>query len=146
VSGWERAVSKLKEMPNMRRHTSLTVATLLFQTVAVAVALADLPTPAPDRRAPSRLVIAFYSIASGPIDSDVKSVESFLRAYETSHDVTLEKTKSAYGMEGDFAYCFALAELGAEDQADLVRAIQSLARALRQVTVEENTPCPGRGE
>jgi hypothetical protein len=128
----------------MSRQAYLTLASLLFQTVAVAVALAGSPSPAPAPQATSRLVVAFYSVASGPVDSDVKTVDSFLRKYETDHKVILKKTESTYGMEGDFAYCFALAELGAQDQTDLVGSIRSLAKSLKQVSVEENVPCPER--
>jgi hypothetical protein len=124
----------------MKRPAFLTVASLLFQTVALVVAASPSPVPAPQET--SRLVISFYSVASGPVDSDVKAMDSLLSKYETDHRVFLEKTKSTYGMEGDFAYCFALAELDAQDQAELVRSIRSLAKSLKQVSVVENVLCP----
>src|SRR4051812_9948803 len=115
-------------MPSMRPLAFLTA----------ALVLAASPSPVPARTETSRLVISFYSVASGPVDSDVKAMDSLLSKYETAHRVILEKTKSTYGMEGDFAYCFALAELDAQDQADLVGSIRSLAKSLKQVSVVEN--------
>ena len=141
LAGRRARATDLQTGDSIRVEGNLEQNEIVADRVTILLRMGHRP-PAP--RETSRLVISFYSIASGPVRSDVEAVDSLLRQYEADHHVTLEKTRSAYGMEGDFAYCFALAELGAREQADLVETIRSFAKSLRQVNVAENEPCPGR--
>jgi len=125
-------------------------ASVLFVRVAFLSTLSALPAPpvsATGAEAPSatvRIVISFYSIASGPVADDQKAMDSLIATYETEHEVRLQKRVSPYGMEGDFAYCLSLTELSTNDQEDFVARVRAQAKTLEQVHVEENAPCPGR--
>lgn len=121
----------------IRRLISLSVTMIVVTVLFTLIATGSFAEPSK-----SRVVVSFYSIAAGPDSASIKTIDGFIAEYEKAKSVKLEKTVSHYGREGDFAYCFMLAELSKADQDDFVSKLKDEAKKVKQVMVEENAPCP----
>ncbi len=92
----------------------------------------------------SRLVISFFSIASGV---DIKSVlryEDFIGEYAAELGINIDYEKTHWGREGETDFCIELTELKAEQQADFVRRTMNLLETAEHVKIYENEPCRHR--
>lgn len=94
--------------------------------------------------AQSRLVVTFFSIASGTDYKATVRFEDFIGEYAGEIGKTVDYEKTHWGREGETDFCLELTELDTEQQADFVRRTRKLLETAEHVNIYENSPCKHR--
>ncbi len=94
--------------------------------------------------AKSRLVVAFYSEASGVDDKAIIRFEDSIGEYSGSLGINIDYEKTHWGREGETDFCLELSELNAQQQADFVAKTRELLKTAEHVNIYENEPCRHR--
>lgn len=92
----------------------------------------------------SRLVIVFFSAASGIDHKASKSLEELIATYSQEAGINVNYEKIPWGREGETDYCLELTELSPEQQADFVSRTRKLLETAEHVNIRENAPCRHR--
>jgi hypothetical protein len=92
----------------------------------------------------SRLVISFYSVASGVDYPYVLKFEDSIGEYAGELGINIDYEKTHWGREGETDFCMELTELTSEQQADFVNRTRKLLESAEHVKIYENEPCRHR--
>lgn len=84
-----------------------------------------------------RLSVSFYSIGTGTDQAAREKFDKFIAEYTPK--VTAQSKR--WGREGEIDYCFRLAELTPQQQADFVKKAREVLASSKLVHVNENAPC-----
>jgi hypothetical protein len=88
-----------------------------------------------------RLTVSFISIGSG-IDSKAKEkYDNFVLDFGKKNKVKLPHETVTWGREGEVDYCFKLAELDQNKQAEFVKESMALLTGNKRVQFKEKTTC-----
>ena len=88
-----------------------------------------------------RMVVSFFSRASG-IDAQArKQVDAYIYQFEQAKGITVDKEETRWGREGEIDYCIRLEKVTTKDQKKFVKKIKGIATKSCRVNVLENSPC-----
>ncbi|HNQ61585.1 MAG TPA: hypothetical protein PKJ62_04270 [Bacteroidia bacterium] len=94
--------------------------------------------------ATSRLVLTFFSPASGVDIKSVNRFEEFIGEYAGEIGINIDYEKTHWGREGETDFCLELSELDAKQQADFVSKTKILMEKAEHLNIYENSPCKHR--
>lgn len=94
--------------------------------------------------ATSRLVVTFFSIASGVDFKAVVGFEEFIGEYAAEQGFTVDYEKTHWGREGETDFCLELKELTPEQQTDFVSQARKRLETAEHVSIYENQACKHR--
>jgi hypothetical protein len=88
-----------------------------------------------------RLVIEFYSIASGIDNNALMAYEDSLGAYSGRLGKNIDYLKKNYGREGETEICLRLTELNTAEQKDFIAFTRKMLKNAKWVNINENALC-----
>jgi len=94
--------------------------------------------------ATSRLVLTFFSPASGVDIKSVNRFEEFIGEYAGEKGINIDYEKTHWGREGETDFCLELTELDPKQQADFVSKTRILMESAEHLNIYENAPCKHR--
>ncbi len=94
--------------------------------------------------AQSRLVLTFFSIASGVDIKSLNRFEEFIGEYAAELGINIDYEKTHWGREGETDFCLELTELNPDQQADFVSRTRKLMETAEHLSIYENAPCKHR--
>lgn len=94
--------------------------------------------------AQSRLVLTFFSIASGVDFKSLTRFEEFIGEYAAEIGINIDYEKTHWGREGETDFCLELGELDPKQQADFVSRTRKLMETAEHLSIYENAPCKHR--
>ncbi len=88
-----------------------------------------------------RLVVSFFSRASG-IDFEArKQVDAYIYEFEQAKGISINKEETRWGREGEIDYCLTLEKVTTKDQKKFVKKIKGIAKKSGRINVLEHSPC-----
>ncbi len=105
---------------------------------------AEAPSKPDSFPAQSRLVLTFFSVASGVDFKSLTSFEEFIGVYAAEIGINIDYEKTHWGREGETDFCLGLSELDPEQQADFVSRTRKLMETAEHLSIYENAPCKHR--
>lgn len=108
---------------------------------AISAQATQIPDTFPKK---SRLVISFFSIASGVDDKAIIRFEDSIGEYAGALGINIDYEKTHWGREGETDFCLELRELNSEQQLDFVSKTRELLKTAEHVKIYENEPCRHR--
>lgn len=109
-----------------------------------AVPIETIPPPAKTDTT-TRLVLFFYSVASGIEFDLMNEMIDSVGTYSKNLGKTIEYKKIPWGREGETDVTFKLKELTPAEQSDFVTMIRRVLKKGKLVTIYENYPYKHRG-
>jgi hypothetical protein len=97
--------------------------------------------PAPKDTTPMRLVIEFFSVASGIDYEAMIAYEDSLGAYSGRLGKNIDYVKKPWGREGETEFCMRLNELTTSEQSDFVKFTRKMLKNAKWVNINENAVC-----
>ena len=94
--------------------------------------------------AQSRLILTFFSVASGIDQKSLMRFEEFIGEYAAELGINIDYEKTHWGREGETDFCLELTELNPEQQADFVSRTRKLMETAEHLSIYENAPCKHR--
>ena len=94
--------------------------------------------------ATSRLVLTFFSPASGVDIKSVNRFEEFIGEFAGEKGINIDYEKTHWGREGETDFCLELTELDPKQQADFVSKTRILMESAEHLNIYENAPCKHR--
>ena len=88
-----------------------------------------------------RVVISFFSFASGIDRAAKKSIDSLIDEYSIKRNITLEREETRWGREGEIDYCMKLKELTTKEQKKLIKRMDVVAVRSKRVNILQNRNC-----
>lgn len=93
-----------------------------------------------------RLVVYFFSVASGSDYEHIVKLEDYIGEYAHKHNKkVIDYQKKAWGREGETDFCLKLEELSPSEQESFILGVRDVLSTAQHVNIFENQPCLLRG-
>jgi hypothetical protein len=87
------------------------------------------------------LIITFSSRGEGINGDARKSLDEYIKHFESNKNVQINYHMKSWGREGETDYCFNLSNLNSTDQNDFVSQAKELLKSANLVSISENKNC-----
>ncbi len=116
----------------------------LNSSTANQVVPAELVSKTDTFPAKSRLVITFFSVASGVDFQSILRFEDSIGEYAGELGINIDYEKTHWGREGETDFCLELKELSSDQQTEFINRTIELLKTAEHVNIYENAECKHR--